>query len=243
MAMPGHLCPFGLKSKSLLERKGYKVDDNLLETRDQVDAFMQAHNVDTTPTTYIDGEMVGGYTDLKAHFGYRVLGEDDTTYRPVIAIFGCTSLMALAVILNLYQGFPIATWLMWFFAMSMVALAIQKLQDVESFVNGFLGYDLLARRYVPYGYAYPYAELYAGVGMMALIGSGSALIWLVAPVGIFIGTIGAVSVIKAVYIDKRELTCACVGGDSKVPLGFISLSENLIMLAMGFWMLGRYIAG
>lgn len=32
MAMPGHLCPFGLKSKSLLERKGFTVDDNLLTT-------------------------------------------------------------------------------------------------------------------------------------------------------------------------------------------------------------------
>ena len=62
---------------------------------------------------------------------------------------------------------------------------------------------------------------------------------LVAPVAIFIGSVGAVSVFKAVYIDKRELTCACVGGDSKVPLGFVSLSENLIMLAAGIWMLVR----
>lgn len=44
--------------------------------------------------------------------------------------------------------------------------------------------------------------------------------------------------IKAVYIDKRELTCACVGDGSNVPLGFISLAENLIMLGMGIWMLG-----
>ena len=35
-----------------------------------------------------------------------------------------------------------------------------------------------------------------------------------------------------VYIDKRELKCACVGGDSNVPLGFISLTENLMMIAM-----------
>jgi hypothetical protein len=64
-----------------------------------------------------------------------------------------------------------------------------------------------------------------------------ALIWLAAPVAIFIGTIGAVSVIKAVYIDKRELKCACVGGNSNVPLGFVSLTENLMMIAMGLWML------
>jgi len=243
MAMPGHLCPFGLKSLSILQRKGYEVDDNLLTTDDEVEAFKKSHGVETTPQAFIDGERIGGHTDLKKHFGYRVLGEDDTTYTPVIAIFTSTALMALAIVLNLYEGFPVLTWLKWFFATSMVALAIQKLQDVEGFVNGFLGYDLLAQRYVPYGYAYPFAELYAGVGMMALIGTGSALIWLVAPVGIFIGAIGAVSVIKAVYIDKRELTCACVGGGSNAPLGFISLTENLVMLGMGIWMLTIYIGG
>ncbi len=241
MAMPDHLCPFGLKSKSLLERQGYKVDDNLLTERDQVDAFMEAHEVETTPQTFIDGDRVGGYTDLKKYFGKKVLEEGETTYRPIIAIFASTALMAAALVLNLYDGFPPLAFLMWFFAMSMVALAIQKLQDVEGFVNGFLGYDLLARRYVPYGYAYSYLELYAGVGMMALIGTGSALIWLVAPVGLFIGTIGAVSVVKAVYIDKRELTCACVGGGSNVPLGFISLTENLVMAGMGLWMLGLWL--
>lgn len=238
MAMPDHLCPFGLKSKALLEHKGYTVNDNLLTNRDEVDAFKAAHDVSTTPQTFIDGDRIGGFTDLKTHFGHRVLGKGDTTYMPIIAIFGSTFLMAVAIVLNLYDGFPLATFFKWFFATSMVALAIQKLQDVGGFVNGFLGYDLLAQRYVPYGYAYPFAELWAGVGMMALIGTGSALIWLVAPVGIFIGTIGAISVIKAVYIDKRELTCACVGGGSNVPLGAISLSENLIMMGMGIWMLG-----
>ncbi len=63
-----------------------------------------------------------------------------------------------------------------------------------------------------------------------------ALTWLSAPVALFIGTVGAVSVFKAVYIDKRELKCACVGGDSNVPLGFVSLTENLMMMVMGIWM-------
>lgn len=46
---------------------------------------------------------------------------------------------------------------------------------------------------------------------------------------------------KAVYVDKRELKCACVGGDSSVPLGFISLTENLMMIFMGIWMPVRAI--
>jgi hypothetical protein len=51
-----------------------------------------------------------------------------------------------------------------------------------------------------------------------------------------------VSVFKAVYIDKRALKCACVGGDSNVPLGFVSLSENLAMVAMGLWMILKPMA-
>jgi hypothetical protein len=64
-----------------------------------------------------------------------------------------------------------------------------------------------------------------------------ALVWLSIPVALFIGVIGAGSVFKAVYIDKRELKCACVGGDSNVPLGFVSLTENLMMVGMAVWML------
>ncbi len=96
----------------------------------------------------------------------------------------------------------------------------------------FLGYDLLARKVVRYAYAYPFAELIAGVLMI----SGS-LIWFAAPLALFIGSIGAYSVYNAVYVEKRELKCACVGGDSNVPLGFISLTENLMMVAMAIWML------
>ena len=33
--------------------------------------------------------------------------------------------------------------------------------------------------------------------------------------------------------------CACVGGDSKVPLGFVSLTENLMMIGMAVWMLSK----
>ena len=117
----------------------------------------------------------------------------------------------------------------------MCILAILKLRDLESFSNMFLGYDLLAQRVVRYAYFYPFGEGLAGILMIA-----GALLWIAIPVAMFIGTIGAVSVFKAVYIDKRELKCACVGGDSNVPLGFISLTENLMMVVMAIWMLVRH---
>ena len=39
MVMPEHVCPYGLKSKWLLESHGYAVDDHWLRTRAETDAF------------------------------------------------------------------------------------------------------------------------------------------------------------------------------------------------------------
>jgi len=75
-----------------------------------------------------------------------------------------------------------------------------------------------------------------GAGLLMMAG---VLTWLSAPAALVVASIGAISVFKAVYVDKRELKCACVGGDSKVPLGFVSLTENLMMIGMAVWMLSK----
>lgn len=233
MVMPDHLCPSGLKAKWLLEKQGYAIEDHHLTTREQTDAFKQEHGVKTTPQAWINGERIGGYTDLRAHFGNPV-NTGETTYRPVIALFAMMALMALGAAWVSTGEFVSILAAEWFVSFSMCGLAYLKLRDVESFSTMFLNYDLLARRWVPYGYIYPFAEGLAGVLMTAHV-----LNWVSIPVALFIGTIGAVSVFKAVYIDKRDIKCACVGGNSNVPLGFVSLTENLIMIAMALWMLAK----
>ncbi len=234
MVMPSHVCPYGLKSKWQLERHGYKVEDHWLRTREETDAFMNEQRVKTTPQTFIGGERIGGNDDLKRFFGGHVPAPNETSYRPVIAVFAMTAAMALAAS-TAVLGTPLTTQAgMWFISLSMCVLAILKLQDVERLSTMFLNYDLLARRWGPYGYLYPFGEAVAGVLMTA-----GVLTWLSAPLALFIGGVGAVSVIKAVYIDRRELKCACVGGSTNVPLGFVSLTENLFMVGMALWMLVR----
>ena len=232
MVMPGHTCPYGLKAKHLLESRGFTVDDRWLTTREETDAFKAAHGVKTTPQTFIDGARIGGHDDLRRHFGLKVADPDATSYIPVIALFAMTALMALATSFSVHGDPFTLRAAEWFISFSMIVLALLKLQDVDKFATMFLNYDLLAKRWVPYASVYPLAEGLAGVLMTA-----HALPWLSIPVALFIGGIGAVSVVKAVYIDKRALKCACVGGGSRVPLGFVSLTENLAMVGMAFWML------
>jgi glutaredoxin len=231
MVMDHHLCPYGLKAKDLLERQGFDVDDRWLTTRAETDAFKTEHDVKTTPQAFIDGDRIGGYDDLRRYFGKSVADPKATSYTPVVVVFAITALMALGASQAAF-GTPLTVRAgEWFIAFSMAVLAMLKLQNIETFSSMFLNYDLLARRWVRYAYIYPFAEALAGILMIA-----GVLTWLSVPVALMIGSIGAISVFKAIYIDRRELKCACVGGGSNVPLGLLSLTENLMMVAMAIWM-------
>jgi glutaredoxin len=232
MVMPEHVCPYGVKARWQLEKDGYIVDDRWLTTREETDAFKREHKVKTTPQVFVEGKRIGGYTELRKFLGRPLPQEGTTSYTPVIAVFAMAALLAMAAS-HLAFGTPFTVRAgEWFVSFTMAILAMLKLQDVETFSTMFVGYDLLARRWVPYAYAYPFLEGGAGVLM-----SAHALNWLSIPVALVIGTIGAVSVYYAVYVQKRAIKCACVGGSSNVPLGFVSLTENLFMIGMALWML------
>lgn len=232
MVMPEHTCPYGLKSLHLLKSRGYRVDDRHLTTREAVDAFKAEHDVGTTPQTFIEGKRIGGHDDLRRHLGLKVADPEATSYAPVLAVFATAVLLALSVSQAAYATPFTLRAAEWSVSFAMVFLAMLKLQDVERFSTMFLGYDLLARRWVPYATLYPFAELTAGLLMSARVLAAVSI-----PLALFIGTVGAVSVFYAVYVQKRDIKCACVGGASRVPLGAVSLSENLAMIAMAVWML------
>lgn len=236
MVMPEHVCPYGLKARDLLKRRGYSVEDHWLTTREQTDAFKAEYGVKTTPQTFIGGERIGGYDDLRRHFGLKVADLNAVSYVPVLAVFAAAATLALAASHAAFATPLTLRAAEWFVSFAMVILAMLKLQDVERFATMFLNYDLLAKRWVPYSYIYPFAEFAAGALMAA-----HALEWLSIPLALFIGTIGGVSVFYAVYVQKRELKCACVGGASKVPLGFVSLTENVAMVAMALWMASKIL--
>lgn len=221
MSMPEHECPWGLKAVNLLNEKGIEFEDHRLTSREEVDAFKAKHSVGSTPQIFFDEERIGGYTDLADRF-YVEAEKEDYSYTPVVALFSTAGLVAWAAAL----GVP------GFMGVSLSMLASLKLMDLESFAESFEKYDLITQQVKPYGKAFPFLELLLGLGFL----SG------VAPIAtglgsLIVGTSGAVSVFKAVYIDKLELNCACVGGNSRAPLGAISFLENAIMVGMGAFLL------
>jgi len=65
MVLPDHVCPFGVRAKQMLEQAGYQVEDRVLSTREEVDAFKAEQGVQTTPQIFIDEERIGGADELE----------------------------------------------------------------------------------------------------------------------------------------------------------------------------------
>ncbi len=217
MSTPEHECPWGLKAVNLLEEKEIEFEDNKLKSKEETEAFKAKHQVSTTPQIFFGEERVGGYTDLAEKLDVEAEGAE-YSYTPVIAIFSTAGLMALATTAGVTG----------FMGYSLSLLASLKLMDIESFAESFAKYDLITKRVKPYAKVYPFAELAIGLGFLSGIAPLATGI-----TSLLIGVSGGVSVFKAVYIDKLALNCACVGGNSKAPLGVVSFTENAIMAIMG----------
>ncbi|MCT0254676.1 MauE/DoxX family redox-associated membrane protein [Synechocystis sp. PCC 6714] len=217
MSTPDHNCPWGLKAINLLQEQGIPFEDIKLTSQDEVASFKMKYQVATTPQIFRGETMIGGYTDLAKMLAVEP-EKADYSYTPVIALFSTAGLITLSTSLGL-------TGLM---GISLSMLASLKLMDIESFANSFEKYDLITKKCKAYGRVYPFIELILGLGYLSGIAPLATGI-----VSFLVGISGTASVFKAVYIDKLSLNCACIGGNSKAPLGIISFSENAIMALMG----------
>jgi glutaredoxin 3 len=69
MVLPEHTCPFGVRALEILQQNGFSVEERLLTTREEVDAFKAEQGVQTTPQIFIGGERIGGSDDLDDYLG------------------------------------------------------------------------------------------------------------------------------------------------------------------------------
>jgi len=65
MVLPDHVCPYGARAHYLLEQAGFEIDEHILSTRLEVDAFLAEQRVETTPLVFIDGRRIGGCAQLE----------------------------------------------------------------------------------------------------------------------------------------------------------------------------------
>ena len=147
---------------------------------------------------------------------------------PLFYVFGFIFLFPLVRQLN---GVNSMLYMMDFMGVFFLVFGLFKLIDLHGFVNGFQEYDFIAKKFKFYGYIYPFVEII--LGAMYLLGImylwQNLLVLILSSIGIF-------TAYK--YIGHADdIECVCLGTVFKLPMTWVTLSENLLMFVMVLFMM------
>lgn len=149
-------------------------------------------------------------------------------YVPLIVIISLIILTTLTLSINDYLNniFAVENLISYFMTCFFITFAGFKLMDIKGFARGYSTYDLLARKWFPYGYIYPFIELAFGLTMILKIWPQFVL-WSELFVMTFSGLGVALKLARG-----QKFQCACLGTFLKVPLTKITLIEDFAMAGL-----------
>ena len=119
----------------------------------------------------------------------------------------------------------------YFMAGFFLVFSFFKLLDLRGFADAYRMYDIVARAWPAWGFAYPFVELALGVAYLVDFQPTTTSV-----ITLAVMLIGAIGVLKAL-LDKRAIRCACLGTALNLPMTTITLVEDLGMAAMAGVML------
>lgn len=147
------------------------------------------------------------------------------TYKPILLIFGYI-LSATLLVEFANGGFDLMRWMRYFMAGFFLVFSFFKMLDIPAFAASYSSYDVLAKRWLGWGYVYPFLEL--GLGILFLLDFQAVLTnWLTLAV-MGVSTVGVVQSL----LKKRRFQCACLGAVFNLPMSHITLFEDLLMVGM-----------
>jgi hypothetical protein len=158
-------------------------------------------------------------------------GKSWKDYLPLMVLVAITATAAAAKLAAYGDEGSLRLWMHDFMGFFLAVFSMFKFFDLPGFADGFQMYDLLAKRFRPYAYLYPFLEFGLGLGYLAHF----------QPFAVYAGTalllgFGALGVILAL-VRKLDVECACMGTVLHVPLSTVALTEDLGMGAMAVAMI------
>ena len=195
-----------------------------------------------TGTTTLEGESLphydiisslvsaaGEYSLSATSASHSASKESNRSYKPLLIIV--LYLLGTTLLLEFSSGmFLIKTWMANFMAGFFLVFSFFKMLDIAAFAKAYQSYDIIAAKAKWYGYVFPFIEL--GLGIAYLLYSDNELTHLITAIVMFVSLIG---VIKSV-VQKSEIECACLGTVFNLPMSYVTIIEDGIMLVMALFM-------
>jgi copper chaperone CopZ len=169
-----------------------------------------------------------------AHDTTPVPGDEETktwlqTYKPVLLIFGY--ILVATFLVEATGSFDPMRWMSHFMAGFFLAFSFFKLLDLKNFAESYATYDIIAGKWMGWGYVYAFTEL--ALGLAFLTGFNPAL---TNTVTFAVMTVSIIGVLQSV-LNKRNIRCACLGAVFNLPMSTITIIEDALMIVMSAVML------
>ena len=152
------------------------------------------------------------------------------TYKPILLIFGYITGITLLVE-SIHGEFAWMRWMNHFMAGFFLAFSFFKLLNLKGFAESYSMYDIVAKKWVGWGYMYAFIEL--GLGVAFLTGFNPLL---TNAVTFGVMTVSIIGVLQSV-LNKRKIKCACLGDVFNLPMSTITVIEDALMIVMSGVML------
>lgn len=156
------------------------------------------------------------------------------TYKPILLVFGYI-LGATLVVEAAAGDFDWMRWMRHFMAGFFLVFSFFKMLDVPAFAASYSSYDVIARRWLGWGYVYPFIEF--SLGALFLLNFNPLVTNSLTFAIMGISTVGVVQSLLA----KRQFQCACLGAVFNLPMSKVTLFEDVLMVAMSGLMLLEHL--
>jgi cation transport ATPase len=147
------------------------------------------------------------------------------TYLPIFLIFGYITAVTLFIQFT-RQTFDIKEWMAHFMAGFFLVFSFFKLLDVPAFAMSYSSYDIVAKRWLGYGYIYPFVELFLGISFLI-----PSFYWWSNVFTLIVMSVSIVGVLQSV-LKKQKIKCACLGAVFNLPMSTVTIIEDALMILM-----------
>ncbi|MAX81648.1 MAG: heavy metal transporter [Crocinitomicaceae bacterium] len=153
-----------------------------------------------------------------------------STYKPVLLIF-----IYIAVITLLIQAsnatFNPTQWMRHFMAGFFLIFSFFKMLNLKGFAESYVMYDVIAKKFSIWAYAYAFVELALGIAFLTNLNP-----LITNSITVVVMSVSIIGVLQTV-LNKKTIQCACLGAVFNLPMSTVTIIEDGIMILMGLAML------
>jgi cation transport ATPase len=217
------------KAKNQLLMLGDVTEANVQLTAPQATITMQKH----IPVSTLQNALskAGNYTITEADGGmhHTAVSDEQTswlaTYKPILVIGAFIA--GITLLIETASGaFNWESWMQNFMAAFFLVFSFFKMLDLKGFAESYSTYDVVAKKWVGWGYVYPFVELLLGVAFLVRFNP-----FLTNAVTFVVMTISIIGVLQTV-LSKKKIRCACLGAVFNLPMSTVTIIEDGLMIAM-----------